>query len=325
MQEGETAVVEDTAVVNETAGAGDTAAAVDDPEVARRPRATTAHRVAALFFSVEALFGLYWLATGGELGGTELVGMTIDAGLAFALFVGWDYAIALGLVRTVLGTGLSLLELSTYDLPRPVVYALTALQIAGAAGLLLVLVGRPSQRRLIAGAAVFAVYALGAVALPSLLPGLSAMQLSTSALEGERLPYRLALPGEGWTEVDPGPEVVMGAEVAAHHAALDAFIAVKPQMGISSRTERLEDRAELAIGDLRGRYTDVAELSRTQLASGLLVEVVTREGSEERRFFLGLFLSSGVAYLVEASVPSEREPEAGERLRDAIGAFDPGH
>ena len=268
---------------------------------------------------IDRLIGVVLIVTGvaillREWVGSAGAGLVAAAGIlvflvGVAITIITPDAIALGLVRTVLGTGLSLLELSTYDLPRPVVYALTALQIAGAAGLLLVLVGRPSQRRLIAGAAVFAVYALGAVALPSLLPGLSAMQLSTSALEGERLPYRLALPGDGWTEVDPGPEVVMGAEVAAHHAALDAFIAVKPQMGISSRTERLEDRAELAIGDLRGRYTDVAELSRTQLASGLLVEVVTREGSEERRFFLGLFLSPGVAYLVEASVPSEREPD----------------
>lgn len=276
-------------------------------------------RVAAAFFALRAVldFGFLALLTPEDARALGL-SLVVDLGFAMAFLAGWERARPYAIIRV----GLGWLYLSFYAVGNPVAAYLVpfAAESFGAVAFLLLLWGTPSRRRVVAGAALFAIHALGYLLTPIVVGALTSSSLGeVHALEGRHLPYTLTLP-PGWRSLPSEGDTHAGATSAESGAR----VSVEASPGRSRRTTTLDALDAEAESNARAFADDLVVVERRPHPHGRVLEVVARSRDQEEHSFVGVFFGRGVSYRVTAAVDATHFESVGLELREIVTSFDPG-
>lgn len=253
---------------------------------------------------------------------TLFVAGLVDAGLAVALVVGWERAIALGLARAVIAG-----VVETFACVAMGLHGLAVMMLVGALALAIVLSGVPSTLRARAGVALGAAHAIVLVVAVTTGTGVGAFSLGPiTEIRGQNLPYHITLPPTGWEIRDDETVAYEGpdADVWAIRSDVLAHLVVVPELGVDPAATSLDDRERALVAGLE-EHAQVAVLDREDIARGRVVHLVVREpGHADVEIVAGVFLVPGVAYLVQTAIESARFEEHESELRGMVRSFDPG-
>lgn len=295
--------------------------AADEP----RPRAVpSAIYLAAALFASRALVDVFLGANAG-FDRSAVLNVVVDLGLAAALALGWERAVAVGILRVgigwMLGAGVAL-----GTLPPLIARFVVVVELLGAIALLLVLVGTPARGRLVVAGVLFAAYALVALSTPWTVPSLIEAAGAVTEIRGSTLDYRLSFPETGWREVDPDPsgEDHVGARRWFARPDVGGLVVIHTDLGASPTTLSLDAFQRRVTAELELQVEQVAVIEERELPRGRIVHAVWRDAEGDVHALVGLFVVPGVAYRITASAPAARFAELEAELRSIVESFDSG-
>lgn len=275
-------------------------------------------RVGALLFALRAVIDALWLLLLDTRDGELLISIAIDVGLAAALVVGWQRAVAICIVRAGLGWLYASLILLASTAPR-VAAIVSAIELLGAIALVLPLWGRASPRHVIASGVAFAGYAVAAVGAPSLIAAYGT-GAEVTELEGTTLPYRLELPPTGWRE----PAEDSGVEAWLVREDVDAAITIRTELGATPSEQALDRLEARALEDSQTRSEQSVVLEQSEIPRGRVLHIVERDGSTDHHVLAQIIVVPGVGYRIEAMVSDAHFRAMEAELRAILASFDPG-
>lgn len=275
-------------------------------------------RVGALLFALRAVLDAVWLMLSDTRDGELLVSIAIDVGLAAALVVGWQRAVAICIVRAGLGWLYASLILLASTPPR-VAAIVSAIELLGAIALVMPLWGRAPRGRVIASGVVFAGYAVAAVGAPFLIAAYGT-DAEVTELEGTTLPYRLELPPTGWRE----PAEHSDVEAMLVREDVDAAIIVRTELGATPSEQALDRLEARALEDSQTRSEQATVLGQSEIPRGRVMHILERHGSTDYHVLVHIIVVPGVAYRIEAMVSDAHFRAMEAELRAILASFDPG-